>query len=101
MEIKSYAIYDSKTKTFDRPMFMLTNGQAIRGWETVCNDEKSDYYKYPDDFTLFEIGSYDDSKGNFTNLMTPVSLGLAAQYKKPPEKNTPLEEHIAQIKRSS
>jgi len=98
--IKAYAVYDSKTQAFDKPMFMLTNGQAIRGWETAANNPESDYYKHPDDFTLFELGSYDDSTGKFDSLPTPVSLGLASQYKKPPEP-TPLEEHIAKIKRSS
>ena len=38
--------------------------------------------RYPDDFTLFEIGEWDDDKGSVTMFETKKSLGLAIEYKK-------------------
>jgi len=99
---KMFAIFDSKISSFiEAPMMMISNGQAIRGWETACNDPKSDFYKHPEDFTLFELGTYDESSGKFDSLPTPVSLGLASQYKKPPETSTPLEDMINAKKRGA
>ncbi len=82
MILNAYAIFDSKAEAFNSPFFRPTRGQAIREFTEVCNDSASSINKYPEDFTLFHIGSYDDSTGLFTALPTPISLGLALEFVK-------------------
>jgi hypothetical protein len=76
------AIHDSKSELFGRPLFVRAFGEAERSFADVVNDGKSDYAKYPADFTLFEIGSFDDVTGVLTALAAPRSLGAAVTFVK-------------------
>jgi len=80
MEMKIYSVYDSKTEAFLQPFFMQAKGQAIRAFSELANDEKHQFGKYPEDFTLFEIGLFDDQKGSIVTHSTPVSVGLAIEF---------------------
>lgn len=79
---KIYSVYDAKTETFNRPFFFLTNGEALRSWSDTVNDDKTIFYKHPEDYTLFELGSFDDNNGVVTMLTSPKSLGLAQEYRR-------------------
>lgn len=80
--MKIYSVYDAKVDAFAQPFFMRTRGEAIRGWESVCNDSSTQMFQYPQDFALFELGEFDLTTGRFENSQVPLSLGLAVQYKK-------------------
>ena len=54
-----FAVYDSKAEFFADPMFFRTIGEALRSWETAAADQSMDLHKYPGDFSLFHIGTYD------------------------------------------
>lgn len=92
MEFKLFTIYDSKIETHNRPMILMHKGEALRIFEQEANREDSNICKYPGDYTLFEIGKYDDQSGNVTMHKTHISLGLAIEWKKPPEQAPPLLE---------
>lgn len=77
------SVYDSKVQAFAQPFFMRTRGEALRGWIDVCNDVSTQFYKYPEDFSLMELAEYDESTGRFDNLPAPSNLGLASTFKKP------------------
>lgn len=79
---KIYTVYDSKLEAYMQPFFMQSKGQAVRAFTDSVNDQTTQFNKHPEDFTLFELGEYDDSTGKFTNLHTPNSLGVALEYKK-------------------
>lgn len=78
---KIFAIYDSKVESYGRPMFFLTKGEALRSWSDIINDDKSAFHKHPEDFTLFELGEFDETSGKIQQLPTPVSLGVAIEFK--------------------
>jgi len=80
--MKVFAVYDSAVKAFCRPFNMLTTGEAIRGWSDVVNDEKTEFFRHPDDYCLFQIAEYDETLGRYTNLSAPESLGSALKFKK-------------------
>lgn len=82
MVLKVFSLYDSKAEAYMQPFFMQGKGQAIRALSDLVADEKSQVSRHPEDFTLFEIGEYDDVRGTFTNCTTPKSLGVAIEYKK-------------------
>ncbi|WNK13759.1 MAG: nonstructural protein [Microvirus sp.] len=87
---KVFTVYDSKIGLYNTPFHLLSTGEALRGWAEIVNDPESKICKYPEDFTLFELGEYDQETGRFHNLNTPLSLGLAVQAKYKPTTDAPL-----------
>lgn len=81
---KMFTVYDSKAEAFLPPFFMRSRGEAIRAWESEVNNEQSNFCRFPSDFTLFEIGMFDDSNGSVTMYESKVSLGVAVEFKKKP-----------------
>lgn len=66
MDLKVFSIYDSKAKVFMQPMFMINEGAAWRSFHHVVNNGDSDVSKYPEDFSLYMIGEYNDGTGALT-----------------------------------
>ncbi len=82
MILKVFSVYDSKVESFFKPFYSQTKGEAIRSFTEISNDKQSQIGKYPEDFTLFELGDYDDSNASFKLLDTPKSVGLAIEFVK-------------------
>lgn len=82
MIVKMFCIYDSKAEAYMQPFFFQATGLAIRAFEDLVRDDKSNISKYPQDFTLFELGTFDDQTAKLDLYVTPMSLGVALQYKK-------------------
>lgn len=82
MKFKIFSIYDSKAEVFNTPIFLATEGQAIRIFDDMVNDEdkNADIAKHPEDYTLFTIGEFDANNGKLEPLNTPKSLGLAQEF---------------------
>jgi len=90
MKLKMTAVFDSKIGAYRAPQFFKFTGEALRAWETVCNDPDTQFAKYPADFTLFEIGEFDEITGEFSAHAAKINLGLALSVKKQPETTLPL-----------
>lgn len=81
--MKAYSIRDQKGEIFNLPFFKITHGQAERDFESLVNDGKSSVNAYPEDYDLYHVGEYDDQKGIFVPLETPIHMIKAVQlYKK-------------------
>lgn len=82
MELNVYAVLDLKTKAYGQPFYAKTRGEAIRLFTSAVNveEEKNMWKKYPGDFELYEIGTWDDNLGQFTMLESRNNLGLATHY---------------------
>jgi hypothetical protein len=63
MKVNVYAIYDAKAEVFGKPIFFNTDGLAVRSFYEACEHPESEFKKYPHDFSLLKIGTYDDAKG--------------------------------------
>lgn len=81
MILKVFGIYDSKVEAFLPPFMMKSKGEAIRALSSHVNDPQHNFCKYSEDFTLFELGSWDDSNAKYSLLETPHSLGLLIEFK--------------------
>lgn len=84
MKSKVFTVYDSKTQVFRAPFHMRNEGEALRAWQSIANDENSEIGKYPEDFSLLEIGEYDDETGQFDQTEKFKSYGTAAGYQRKP-----------------
>lgn len=79
MELKAFSIYDVKAEAFNQPFFMLTEGEAIRGFQAELNNNDSMMRQYPHDYTLYMIGRFDNKDGKLTTELK--DLGTAASHR--------------------
>lgn len=64
-----YAVYDEKAELYNTPFPLATDGLAKRSFEDACKDSRTDLYKYPGDFTLYCVATWDDDIGQFENVI--------------------------------
>lgn len=81
MIFKVFALYDSAVEAYNTPMFLRSRGEAIRSLQAAVNEAGNNINRWADQYTLFEIGTYDDSKGVIEMYSAAQSLGTALQYK--------------------
>ena len=77
---KAFTIYDAKAECHSTPFFCDTVGLAIREMEQVVTDSKTSVSKYPEDFTLFEVGSYDPQSGRLSGREALLPLGNGIEF---------------------
>lgn len=65
MKQEFVSVYDLAAEMWSRPFLVPTLGMAIRSFSDECNraDETNAYWKHPEDYNLFHIGSFDDELG--------------------------------------
>jgi hypothetical protein len=76
-----FTVYDSKSEAYLQPFFLQTKGQAVRAFTDSVNDPQHQFCRHPEDYTLFELGEYDDFKGSFKIHKTPQVIGKALEFK--------------------
>lgn len=79
MKTKIFTVYDSKAQSYLPPFYMQSTGQAMRTFEDECNNKESLFNKHPSDFTLFEIGSFDDQTALIEIYEAKTSLATAIE----------------------
>jgi len=81
MELKIFSIYDSKAAAYLTPFFLPRTEMAIRAFVGCLKESDHQFAKHPEDFTLFQVGSFDPNTAKFTDLKESVTVitGLAAQ----------------------
>lgn len=77
MLLKIFTVYDSKAESYLQPFYMQTTGQALRAFEDTVNDPEHQFHKHAADFTLFELGTFNDQTGTFQLFEAKKSLTSA------------------------
>lgn len=80
MELMIYSVYDSKAEAFLQPFFAVSRGAAVRMFSDAAQDESHAFHKHAEDFTLFEVGRFDQVKGVVAPLEAIFALGTALQF---------------------
>lgn len=80
MLVKVFSIRDSKAEVFNSPFFLPTRAMAIRTFAAETSNSESMISKYPSDFALYEIGSYDDQQGRLEPYDVPVLVNVATDF---------------------
>lgn len=81
MKLIMFSIHDSKADAFLTPWSAPTVAVGIRQWKFAANDETTEFFKYPSDYTLFELGEFNQQTGMTTFHDTPKSHGLAITHR--------------------
>lgn len=73
MILKIFAVRDAAVEAFLQPFFSPSTGAAIRSLQEAVNDPKHEFSKHAKDYSLWELGSFDDAIGAVTG-------GIPAHY---------------------
>lgn len=80
MKLKMFSIHDVKVGAYMNPFFARSSGEAERMFAAAVADKDSNFAKFPEDYTLFEVGSWDDQTAGIDFLPTPHPLCKAVQF---------------------
>lgn len=81
--LKAFSVYDAKAQAYLPPFFFRATGEAVRAFTTAANTSGHDFNNYADDYTLFEVGEFNDDTGAL-KIMVPLSHGNALMVIRPP-----------------
>lgn len=75
-----FAIRDVKVERFFPPFVQQTQLEAQRTFLDMCRDERTPLSKHPEDYTLYEIGTFNAESGELVSIIAHVVLiGSEAQ----------------------
>lgn len=75
-------VRDRAADVFGQPIFVAAVGQAVRGFTDQVNDAKAGpLFLHPEDFDLYELGTFDDATGQFQNLEKPRQVAIGKDVK--------------------
>ena len=81
MKLNAYSIHDAQVSAFAQPFFSPTHGSALRAFSDHVNDGNSAPNKHPGDFSIYHLGTYEDSTGDLVAIK-PTRIGTALEYLK-------------------
>lgn len=81
-----FTIYDEKAEAFFPPFYMPNKSMAVRQFGDMVNDNKSQISLHPHDYTLFQLGQWDDNTSSFEE-MKKTSIGNGVEFITPTEKD--------------
>lgn len=79
MLLIAFSFYDTKASFFSAPFYMAHRGQAIRAAMDLGTDRSTTIGKYPSDFNLYELGTFDDATGLITPTQ-PFNMGPVSGF---------------------
>lgn len=68
-----YSVWDSKAGLYGQPFFAQREEVAVRHFAAALGDPASMLGKFPEDFTLFHVGHFNEELGTLTPT-TPTSV---------------------------
>jgi len=80
MKHKIYSVYDQKAEAYLPPFFLPAKGVAIRTFSEACNDPEHQFGKYPADYTLMELGTFDDSTALIDPYSPAITIGTGVEF---------------------
>lgn len=84
MKLVMSCVHDVKGETYSQPWFTPTAAAAVRSFTDLVNDPQrgQTVFSHPEDYVLYEMGSFDDSTGQFTSHPIPKHLVSGSSVKK-------------------
>lgn len=83
MRFKIISVRDIVADVFSQPQFAPNLGSAIRSFGDQCRNktEGNIIGAHPQDFELYELGEFDDSKAEFHCDNPPRQIAVGSNYK--------------------
>lgn len=79
-----YAIYDSAAHVFTAPTIDISDASAVRSFQQAIANSGSVMNFKPDDFSLYQVGTFDVETGELEPFTPPSRLiiGSEGDYRK-------------------
>lgn len=77
--LKMFSVRDLKAGLYGQPFALANRAVAMRTFQSWVADPNSFFAKYPHDFELFEVGTFEQTTGLFTASPMPDYVGRAAE----------------------
>lgn len=90
MLLKIFTVYDCKAEAYLPPFYLSAVGQAYRHFADTASNAEHPFGKHPADYTLFQIGTFDDQHAGIAMLDAKISLGTALEALQLEETEPPL-----------
>jgi len=68
MKLKMFSVFDSKAKAYLPPFLLPETVMAVRAFGDCVMDSGHAFGKHPEDYTLFQVGSFDQNSGMVERL---------------------------------
>lgn len=85
MKLKIFTVFDSKVELYITPFTAITTAAAKRMFEAAAQTAEHEFHKFAGDYTLFELGEFNQADSTYELLPCPISLGNALEYQGHPE----------------
>lgn len=82
MKLAIISVRDIVANAYHTPTYHQNKGTALRSFGQEVNraDDNNSIYKFPDDYELMYLGTFDDQNATFELVSIPEQLGLARDY---------------------
>ena len=84
MKLKIFSLFDEKAQAYNTPQYLKHPGEAIRMLQTTLSNKDSMVAQYPEDYSLYCLGTFDDNNGKIACTVEP-ELVIRATELIPPE----------------
>lgn len=84
MKMEVYSVYDLKAAAYSPPFYVQNDAVAIRAFTDIANDRRSSVSKYPGDYELRHIGTFDDGTADYKKC-DPKTLTTGASVQVQPQ----------------
>lgn len=75
-----FGIFDIKAEVYLNPFFETTTGQATRAFSDAINQPDSPFGRHPNDFSLRELGTFENESGVLVSHRQPIHVAEAIQF---------------------
>lgn len=65
--VTEFAVYDKVAEMYMQPFRSSNKLKALQGFKDVANDPKSNIHKHPEEYQLYEIGTFNEETAERTN----------------------------------
>lgn len=81
MKMGIYSIFDIKAAAYHVPFVAANDAVAVRLFKRACNQEGDNFHAFAADYTIFQIGSFDDQTAAVepNGALLPLANGLQMQ----------------------
>ena len=74
MIVSVYTVFDKKAGAFLQPFFIQNDSLAVRAIRDVMADKEHSFYRYAEDYQLFQAGEFCDQTGVFICLSDAMPI---------------------------
>lgn len=66
MNMMACSVFDLKVNAYMPPFYVRSKLEAVRSFSDAVGDATSQFCKHPEDYTLFQLGWFNDATGELS-----------------------------------